>query len=65
MQEYGKGAGYRNRVTERLREWFEAQPQTHLHENLEAKVQRAWIDKVIGPLSRFLGLEDGDLSLPS
>jgi len=47
---YGQGQGYRNRVAERIQEWFEDQEHNDFLDTVEQRVRLAWNKRVIQPL---------------
>jgi uncharacterized protein YlaN (UPF0358 family) len=51
--EYGKGLGFRNRVSAGLRAWFEKQETTALLELLEEKVHEAWKKSFVDNLKKL------------
>ena len=60
---YGTGRGnYRDGVSRRLREWFEA--NVELREELDRRVGRAWEESVIVPLRKAAGSTAGSSTAP-
>ena len=50
---YGQGGKFRDRVTEKLEQWFNAPEQQHLHDLLKNRIEKAWQEKVLEQLSNL------------
>ncbi|OCQ97812.1 hypothetical protein BCD64_06865 [Nostoc sp. MBR 210] len=50
-----KGSGFRNEVISKFQGWFNAYEQRHLHELLNAQIEKAWQEKVLGKLGNLIG----------
>ncbi len=50
---YGRGLSFRKEVAATLENWFEADEQGHLHEQLEVRVREAWRRELLKPLRRL------------
>lgn len=53
--EWGAGPGFKHRVKQHLREWFEEQDEAE--ENLEAMINACWKEQVIQPIERLCNEE--------
>ena len=53
-ERWGQGAGYRDDVTEMVKDWFEASEREHLHSSAERKIRSGWRNHVIKPLRRLI-----------
>ena len=51
--EYGRGLGFRDRVTDILYDWFQDPQQRDLHNILENRIENLWQKEVLQPLSKF------------
>ena len=54
--EWGQGPGYRDRVHDRVRGWFEDQSRQHLHRTLDQRMRRAWASEFVAPLRRAISI---------
>ena len=54
--EWGQGSGYRDRVHERIRIWFEDPDRQHLHRTLDQRMRRTWDTAFINPLREAINI---------
>ena len=54
--EWGQGSGYRDRVHDRVRDWFENQGRLHLHRTLDQRMRRAWKTEFVDPLRKAISI---------
>ncbi|HEY9874166.1 MAG TPA: helix-turn-helix transcriptional regulator [Candidatus Obscuribacterales bacterium] len=53
VDEYGKEGKFRDKVIEKLREWFEDPEQADLHDIFNSRIEKVWQEQVLAQLRRL------------